>query len=172
MKYKEEGFMKRKLSLATVLIIALIIMAGCASTSNENVVDEMSVVVEVPGKTADELFVLANSWAVDIFNSAEAVIEFSDKDAGIIKGTFTHDINGFNDYRTETTITIETREGRARITFDDPIARMTYFMGEPTNPSAWPWGECSNSQLSELNSIWVAMVADFENALNAVEDNW
>ena len=164
--------MRNKLSIVAMLLVALFVVSGCASTSNENVVDEMNVVVEVPNKTADELFVLANSWAVDTFNSAEAVIEFSDKDAGIIKGTFSHSISGFNTYLTETTITVEVREGRARITFDDPRARMTSLMGQTTNPDAWTWGECNNSQLAELNTIWVAMIADFENALNAVEEDW
>lgn len=162
--------MKNKLLIIVMVVVAL--LSGCATTSTENVVDEMSIVVEIPNKTADELFVLANSWAVDTFNSAEAVIEFSDKDAGIIKGTFSHSISGFNTYMTETTITVEVREGRARITFDDPKARMTSLMGQTTNPDAWTWGECNNSQLAELNTIWVAMIADFENALNAVEEDW
>ena len=69
--------MKNKLLIIVMVVVAL--LSGCATTSTENVVDEMSIVVEIPNKTADELFVLANSWAVDTFNSAEAVIEFSDK---------------------------------------------------------------------------------------------
>ena len=162
----------KKFSIGALLLIALFLVTGCATTSTENVVSEMNAIVEVPTKTADELFVLANSWAVDTFNSAEAVIEFSDKDAGIIKGTFSHEISGFNTYLTKTTITIEVRKGRARITFDNPTARMTYLMGQLTSQSAWPWGECNDSQLAELNSLWSVMISDFKNALNATTEDW
>lgn len=159
--------------LLMVLAIALLVITGCASTEDiENAVSEMSVVIEAEGKSADELFVLANSWAVDTFNSAEAVIEFSDKESGIIKGTFSYSISGFNNYDTETTMTIEVREGRLRITFNNPIARMSTLMGQPTTLSAWPWQECTGSQLAELNKIWNAMIIDLENNLNIIEEDW
>lgn len=166
--------MNKKL-LIVAMTIALLAITGCASTGSDDAITvetEMSAIIEVPEKTADELFVLANSWAVDTFNSAEAVIEFSDKEAGMIKGTFSHSISGLNTYATETTMTIEVREGRVRITFDDPRARMTSLMGQRTNPNAWPWDECSDSQLEELNEIWSVMILDFRDSLNAIEENW
>ncbi len=167
--------MSKRNCVATALLLAMValLITSCASTGASGAVpDEMQYIVEVPDKTKDELFIATNSWAVDTFNSAEAVIEFSDKDAGIIKGTFTQEISGFNNYMTETTITIESREGRARISFDDPKARMTTFMGQPTNPSAWPWGECNDDQLEELNALWTQLALDFEIALTEGPEEW
>jgi len=74
----------------------------------------------------DRLFVLANSWAVDAFVSAESVIEFSDKEAGIIKGKYTISFWGdIQSYYVRSTLTIEVKDGAARITIADP-----YYRGE------------------------------------------
>jgi hypothetical protein len=42
--------------------------------------------IEVPDKSKNVLFVLANLWLVDNFESAKSVIQYSDKEAGVIAG--------------------------------------------------------------------------------------
>lgn len=166
--------MKNK-SLKVILFAVLVafMVSSCSTTSSDEPVQkEMQIVIEAPDKTQDELYVLANSWAVDTFKSSEAVIDFSDKEAGIIKGTFTYEIGGFNTYMTETTMTIEVKEGRLRMTFDNAKSRMTHLMGNVTSLSAWPWGECSDGQLAELNKVWSLMIQDLSNALNEETEVW
>ena len=50
---------------------------------------EYSEVIDVPGKSMAELYVIANSWFVDNFNSAESVIQFQDKEEGRLMGKYT-----------------------------------------------------------------------------------
>lgn len=43
-------------------------------------------IIDVEGKSKDELYILANSWFVAQFNSGKDVIQMNDKEAGIIIG--------------------------------------------------------------------------------------
>ncbi|MBQ6691402.1 MAG: DUF4468 domain-containing protein [Rikenellaceae bacterium] len=45
-----------------------------------------TTIIDVPGKTKDELYILANSWFIASFNSGKAVIQLNDKEAGVIIG--------------------------------------------------------------------------------------
>ena len=46
--------------------------------------------VEIELKTAKDVnYVNANEWMVEAFNNAESVIQFTDKEAGIVKGKYT-----------------------------------------------------------------------------------
>lgn len=45
-----------------------------------------SDVVEVKDKSKDDLFISANTWFANTFNSSKDVIQYSDKDKGIIIG--------------------------------------------------------------------------------------
>ena len=41
-------------------------------------------ILDVPGKTKDEIFIAINAWFVASFNDGKSVIQMTDKDAGII----------------------------------------------------------------------------------------
>lgn len=41
-------------------------------------------ILDVPGKTKDEIFIAVNAWFVASFNDGKSVIQMADKDAGII----------------------------------------------------------------------------------------
>lgn len=45
-------------------------------------------IFEIPNISKDELYIRANAWFVNTFNSAESVIQFQDKDAGKIMGKY------------------------------------------------------------------------------------
>ncbi len=162
--------MKKNLVVIGIILMSLFFTA-CASTSSDAPVKTSSVtVIEVLNKTADELFILANSWAVDTFKSAEAVIEFSDKDAGIIKGSFTADVGDFwtGTVTTKTTITIETKDEKARISFTNPM--MKYSPDTLFVPKGWV--DCTPDRLSDLNTIWDMVILDFTEAINHTQSEW
>jgi hypothetical protein len=84
-----------------------------------------SEVVEMENLSKDTLYTKANMWFVDAFNNAESVIQFSDKESGIIKGKYIFPGIGYDfGYRVDvgSTITIEVRDNRYRISFADPDA--------------------------------------------------
>ena len=111
----------KKVLLGCCLVLFALIFVSCASTGfDDSPIEDIVSIVEVPDASSADLFVRANTWMVDAFKSSESVIQYSDKEAGIIKGKFVMDnmpIAGFGVSGTiESTITIETKDGKARIT--------------------------------------------------------
>ena len=65
-----------------LMIIAVMLLTSCA-------VQQISLSDTVARDgTKSELWVKANMWMIDIFHDAESVIQFSDKEAGVIKGKY------------------------------------------------------------------------------------
>lgn len=81
-------------------------------------------VVECPGKSKDELYVLLNYWYTNTFNDANSVIKLNDKELGciigqgFIEGIAAHS-GGMNTYYVNLKPIIKTdiKEGKVRITY-------------------------------------------------------
>jgi len=110
--------MKKTIPVSIAIIFFTVGMISCASSPVPQ--ESKSEIVEVPGKSADNLFALANSWLIDTMNNAKSVIQFSDKSEGIIKGKYADNYQSITgtDYYAQTIITIQVKEGRARIQLD------------------------------------------------------
>lgn len=103
-----------------VLVVFTLLLASC-TTIKPSEVKGVTKVVEVSGASKDELFVKASSWLVDAFNSAKSVIQFSDKDAGVIKGKYRITFPQFLETgECEATFTVECKDGKCRLIIDDP----------------------------------------------------
>ena len=105
----------KKLLVICACLVSLIMVVSCASTGFDNSpIDDVVSVVEVSGVSSADLFVKSNTWMVDVFKNSESVIQFSDKEAGVIKGKFVltnMPIAGLGVTGTiESTITIETKD--------------------------------------------------------------
>ena len=81
------------------------------------------------GRDQASAYRVANKWLVDMFRSAEAVIEYQDKAEGVIKGKATFPNISIIDFRDSVavignfisvrcTITVEVKDNRARVSFD------------------------------------------------------
>lgn len=73
----------------------LLLFVGCASI--EPVPDsekQYEKIITVPSVKKAKLYELSNRWFADSFNSAESVIEYQDKDSGVIMGNYTFDTPG------------------------------------------------------------------------------
>jgi hypothetical protein len=78
-------------------------------------------VVDVNDLSSTDLYTRINLWFVDAFRSAESVIEFSDKESGIIKGKYLFKGNdGLYPYDCQSTITVEVKDEKYRISFASP----------------------------------------------------
>ena len=109
----------KKLNIIVLVVFALL-LASC-TTIKPSEVKGVTKVVEVPGVSKDDLFVRASSWMVETFNSAKYVTQFSDKDAGVIKGKYRITFPQFLAIgECEATFTIECKDGKCRIVIDDP----------------------------------------------------
>lgn len=88
-------------------------------------------VVEVPNHTKSEIYVKANAWFVETFNSAESVIEFQDRESGRIMGKYVFTYNeGVYTHAVRQTISLDCRDNRVRIVINDPYFKTTHGMGQ------------------------------------------
>ena len=125
---------KAALMYYSLFITLLITLTSCATMTDKDLKPEdaeISEVIEVPSVDKNTLFIRANSWAVDTFVSAESVIEFSDKEGGIIKGKYVMEYaEGVYTYDLRSTLTINVKDGAAKITITDPYFKVTSGLGE------------------------------------------
>jgi hypothetical protein len=71
-----------------ILLFGIVLTISCAPTQPVTLIPlEKGVEIDVVG-TKDELWVEANLHLVDVMNNPNYVIEFSDKEAGVIKGKY------------------------------------------------------------------------------------
>jgi hypothetical protein len=117
-----------------LLILIITLFSSCSSVKENIQIDfhpEMrhyENIIEIPNTSQDNLYIKANEWFVETFRNAESVIQFQDKEAGIIKGKYYylipksyHDI--FGNYGevgvvTYSIITVEVKENKAKIRID------------------------------------------------------
>ena len=68
-----------------IFLLSIFILSSCSITmiQTSNQLDERH-----PNLSKDQIFVEANLWMIDIFNDAESVIQYSDKEAGVLKGRY------------------------------------------------------------------------------------
>ena len=86
---------KLKTLLSTVTLFAsfVLLSLACATTKNvSSLPDSYEEVVEISG-SKDTLYTKANLVFVDLFNNAESVLQFSDKEAGVMKGKYVSSIS-------------------------------------------------------------------------------
>lgn len=107
------------LAVSTLLAVALLQSCMMPATM---VIPEVVDVAIAPEVLKDELFVRSNTWMVEQFNNAESVIQFADKEAGIVAGKyiFFTKVVAVSMYNTETIsssamIKIKVKDGAAQI---------------------------------------------------------
>ena len=88
-------------------------------------------VIEAPG-TKNQLYVRANNWMVESFNNAKMVVQFSDKEEGIVTGRYmmapTWGYNGYSVVQSGghfAIIQIQLKEGATKITVKPEATRYT-----------------------------------------------
>lgn len=73
---------------------------------------------QVSDSSKDQLYLDVNTWFVEVFRSAESVIEFSDKEAGRIVGkyVFTH-----GESLVRSIIQVDVKDNQCKISFKSPL---------------------------------------------------
>jgi hypothetical protein len=83
--------MKRVLFYSVLTVLLSAFLYACGTMMGAKAPEEarrFEKVIDVPGFSKSDLYVKANAWFVETFNSAESVIEFQDKEAGKIMGKY------------------------------------------------------------------------------------
>lgn len=75
----------KKITVITAFLVAMALQ-GCAQITVESIPVEK--VVKIENVKKNELYVRANNWMVSVFNNAKSVVQFSDKESGVIMGRY------------------------------------------------------------------------------------
>lgn len=85
--------MKKNINLIVLLIV--IAMSSCVTTMTNLSDEEYSTEINL-NKSKDSLFVECNLWAINVFNSAKSVIQYSDKEYGVVSGKYIMESSEYN----------------------------------------------------------------------------
>ena len=155
--------MKLRLLLLALCPLALF---GCLSMGTPTTYEGQDYVdlVSVPSTPKKDLYVRANNWMVNVFNNADSVIQFSDKDSGTISGRFllgriTSGFQGSAPRSAYAVLKIDVKDEAARIT----ITTQSFFYADG-NPYTLYTGADVDSDVKKL-------FASFRDALSQ-NDDW
>jgi hypothetical protein len=165
--------MKKIVLVLLVLSVALVSCATSGTPATEPIVH--SEVVDVPGVSQDDLFTRVNMWFVDAFKQAGSVIQFSDKGSGVVKGKYVgrQIVTGIYFTELASTLTVEVRDGRYRISFDTP---MYQYVGDALNgmyarPTAA--NPVTTVELGEkAKEEWRALAASLKTSVLTSQPSW
>lgn len=158
--------LKSLFGTVSLFAIFILLSLACASTKNISTLPETyEEIVELSG-TKDALYTKANLVFVDIFNNADSVIQFSDKEAGVMKGKYVSALSvGMSEYKIYTTVEVSVKDGKYRIsmTLADVVETYNAWTGRNTKPhSVSPTDEI----LTKMSVEWKALAASFKNKMN------
>jgi len=109
----------KKVIYFILTLVVFISWFSCASLETPlTEVPKVQRIVRV-NKTKDELYKLSNEWMVKTFKSPKAVIQYQDKEEGIIVGKGFTSVKYLGNADTWFTITIEIKDKKMRITLED-----------------------------------------------------
>jgi len=152
----------KKLLFFSITIISLILLQSCAMNQYLTTT-EKSKVVNVDGKTKNELYIRANTWMVETFTNAESVIQFSDKENGIVTGKYimtTIITSTTTRHGVYSMIKIQVKDGAAKIT----ITPESY----QNNANVFAGG--ISYPLEKMNSDIDALINDFSKSIVETEN--
>ena len=79
----------KKFNRALLCGLALIALAGCVGYQKQTFeVKPVVEIIEVPGKTKNELYLLTHIWLNELFKDSKSVVQFTDKESGTITGKY------------------------------------------------------------------------------------
>ena len=159
----------------TFMISILFIVSGCAALNGPKAPESdksIENIINLDGKSQDDIYISANGWFVDNFNSAESVIQFQDKEAGKIMGKYIFELQESTYFfRIKSTISIDIKDNKARVKIYDPMVAV---VGDALNgiyPEAPSYkSEITVPVMAKAKIRWSELLADLEKNLNKKSD--
>ena len=114
------------------LLVIGFLFVSCKVLLSSN--EPVSKVVKVTGINQNELYVRSNNWMVNIFKNAKSVIQFTDKESGVITGKYLlAQVSQSSQYAAAqyvyAVINIQVKDGAAKITVTP--GAFNYIKGNP-----------------------------------------
>jgi len=154
---------------------ALLAISGCAAIDGPKAPEsEKSVekIINLDGKSKDDIYLSANGWFVDNFNSAESVIQFQDKEAGKIMGKYTLEVQESTYvFRIKSTLSIDIKDNKARVKIYDPMVAVVGDVLNGTYPRAASYrSEITIPVMAKAKLRWSELLSDLEDNLGKASD--
>ena len=154
--------MKKLLLLAIVISTIAMGMTSCMSYQTLSVDKPYVYTMTYHGQSKDKLFLKANDWMVSAFNNAESVIQYTDKEEGVImgkylvKGTISYSKYGTYDSRLYAKINLFIKDEAVKITIK-PMGSWYYYENGVND---------SHISLADMEHKADNLVASLDGALN------
>jgi hypothetical protein len=162
-----------------IIIFAIVfpfLFSACSTMGGGKASEEMLSItksVEVANTSKDQLYVKANEWAVSVFNHADSVIEYSDKEAGKFSGKYSSHIPFAlaQDMNVTSIITIDVKDNKARIIINKPYYSYDLWVG---NQKSHEEGLVTDlNTITSVREKWIPLIDSFEKAISTpVETDW
>ncbi len=168
--------MKKKTVVILSVVVLGMVMMSCSTFYGEQASEEdrfMQIVKDYPDISHNELFVMVNTWFVSTFNSAESVIEYSDKEAGRVMGKYTFEyMDTLNTYRVRTTISVDVKDGKTRLMMEDPMVMLVYsgWTGERGTYGYQPL--TAKAGVEKARNEWMNLAASMDSVLSEGKSDW
>ena len=161
--------MKKSILIFSVLILTVIMLTSCGSVKTLPSPDSITKTIQVESDKNSN-FVKANEWMVNTFGNAESVIQFTDKEAGIVKGKYVMSLGQVGGQYTPAvsssyaTITLRVRDNASRIEIEPTDSFIV------TNYMGTKFGFTPDQFIAKANEL----ITDFESHMNkkSANDNW
>jgi hypothetical protein len=153
--------------------VFLFVLSSCVTTSDPALTNSttFSEVVDVTGLSSADLYTRINLWFVDAFKNAESVIEFSDKDSGVIKGKYLFRGNdGPYPYDCQSTITVDVKDGKYRVSFTLPY--IFYYSPNGINRSTRPAPVQNQAMADVIMAEWKNLANDLKRNSSKQTEDW
>jgi hypothetical protein len=153
-----------------LLLFFLFVLSACMTqqpiTKEEGTVSET---VETPGINAADIYTKINLWFVEAFNSAESVIQYSDKEQGVIKGKGNFATTFMTPIRVFFTITVEIKDEKYRLSFSDPYFQNTTTTNMSPTINTYP---LDKRLLEETLAEWKLLANSLKKFLLSNKADW
>jgi hypothetical protein len=161
--------MRNSLILVLMVVIAICSCATLGTDPDISNATKYEDVVEAPGMSAADLYNKVNMWFVDVFKSADSVIQYSDKDAGVIKGKYSFSTT-YMMFPADivSTITVEVKDGKYRVLFNDPhfISYNAYRVKVAEGPLR------TQEMADKTKEEWGKLAEKLKDAIKANSSSW
>lgn len=156
--------------------IILVTLNSCGTMKGVKATPEskqFEQIINVAGKDKNQLYVDANSWFVETFNSAESVIEFQDKEAGKILGKYIFSYNeGVYGYNMKQTVDISIKDEKVKVKIYNPLFLVTSGMGEKYNNTRYRILETQKG-VDRARLEWTKLFDSLDKRIStSSNDNW
>ncbi len=150
-------------------IIVSFFAAGCATAPIE--LRQSQQVIDLPGMSRDQIYNKSNQWIAETFGSANAVIQYKDQKEGkIIGNIISTSLKFMMTYSFNSTMSIDIKDGRARLSFQAHDVSISSAGGVPTTRGIY--GEAEAEMARESYTSIIESYRSYLLKKTKKDDNW